>query len=62
MNFVINKYIYTWTFQLDNNLLETQKQQSWMDATRNNISIHNQIPNVVVEYITNQMTYETHQL
>jgi hypothetical protein len=46
MNFVINKYIYTWTFQLDNNLLETQKQQSWMDATRNNISIHNQIPNL----------------
>jgi len=33
-----------------------------MDATRNSISIHNQIPNVVVEYITNQMTYETHQL
>jgi len=31
MNFIINKYIYTWTFQLDNNLLETQKQHhGWM--------------------------------
>jgi hypothetical protein len=33
-----------------------------MDATRNFISIHNQIPNVRVEYIANQMTFETHQL
>jgi len=33
-----------------------------MDATRNWISIHNQIPNVKVEYIANQMTFETHQL
>jgi hypothetical protein len=28
-----------------------------MDATRNYISIHNQIPNVKVEYIANQMTF-----
>ncbi len=33
-----------------------------MNATRNCINIHNQIPNVGVEYIVNQMTFETHQL
>ncbi len=33
-----------------------------MDAARNCINIHNQIPNVGVEYITNQITFETHKL
>jgi hypothetical protein len=33
-----------------------------MNATINYINIHNQIPNVGVEYIANQTTFETHQL
>ncbi len=33
-----------------------------MDVTKNHINIHNRIPNVGVEYIANQMTFETHQL
>jgi hypothetical protein len=42
--------------------MEIRKTISWMDATRNCISIYNQIHNVVVEYIANQITFETHQL
>ncbi len=53
---------FTWTFKLDNNKMEIWKTISWMDATRNCISIHNQIQNVAVEYIANQITFETHQL
>jgi len=42
--------------------MEIRKTISWMDATRNCISIYNQIHNVVVEYIANKITFETHQL
>jgi hypothetical protein len=33
-----------------------------MDATRNYMNVHNQIPNVGVEHIANQMRFETHQM
>jgi hypothetical protein len=61
MIFLTEKKKFTWTFQLDNNLLENQKQcHEWMPQEIS-LAFTTKFPMLGL-YIANQTTFKTHQL